>query len=163
MSTNSQSLGHRVPTLVHLCQRGEQFHWHYILLGSHQYSLAVASAHVDCACRIESGNSGCINWNLLFYQAISSLGDDLRFELLEPVLTGCSPETLSRLESTSPVRVGLYGAFLIMFAHHLFFVTWQHIANSTAGDPFICLERSLRALSLLWQDYGKTRVSSAIR
>jgi elongin-A len=37
--------------------------------------------------------------------AISSLGNDLRFELIKPVLTGCSPETLSRLENTSPVRV----------------------------------------------------------
>lgn len=39
--------------------------------------------------------------------AISSLGDDLRFELIKPVLAGCSPETLSRLENTSPVRQSL--------------------------------------------------------
>ena len=37
------------------------------------------------------------------YLAISSLGDDLRFELIKPVLADCSPETLSRLEKTSPV------------------------------------------------------------
>jgi len=58
------------------------------LLSLVQYCQRVASAHVD---------------------SISSLGNDLRFELIKPVLAGCSPETLSRLEKTSP-----------------------HIANSTA-------------------------------
>lgn len=36
--------------------------------------------------------------------AIISLGDGFRFDLIKPVLSGCSAETLSRLESNSLVR-----------------------------------------------------------
>ncbi|KIM79680.1 hypothetical protein PILCRDRAFT_552435 [Piloderma croceum F 1598] len=83
MFNDLQLPGHRLPTLVQYCQR-------------------VASAHVECTCCSES--------KLFFTSveiepydiAISSLGDNLRFELIKPVLTGCSPETLSRLENTSP-------------------------------------------------------------
>jgi len=46
-----------------------------------QYCQRVASAHVD---------------------SISSLGDGLRFELLKPIIEGCSVDTLLRLEKASP-------------------------------------------------------------
>ncbi|KDQ60901.1 hypothetical protein JAAARDRAFT_191036 [Jaapia argillacea MUCL 33604] len=46
-----------------------------------QYCQRVATAHAD---------------------ALSSVGDEIRYELIKPVLTFCSPETLLRLETASP-------------------------------------------------------------
>jgi len=59
----------------------------------------VAATHVDCVFQhlhsvIASSHD---------HIAISSLGDDLTYKLVKPVLERCSPDQLLRLEHTSPV------------------------------------------------------------
>ncbi len=38
-----------------------------------------------------------------FYSAISSLGEDLRFEIVKPILEQCDAATLCRIEDVNPV------------------------------------------------------------
>jgi elongin-A len=96
MTTDLETSNRRIPTLVTLCQRGEDDRLHRKTDRLHP--LTVASTHVDCMCRrsrIIPGSNSCI--------AITGLGDDLTYPLVKPILERCSAEQLLRLEHASPV------------------------------------------------------------
>lgn len=59
--------------------------------------LPVLSAHAD-------GMSCLLSFSSIsFPTAITGLGDDVRYDVIEPVLECCSADTLLRLEQSSPV------------------------------------------------------------
>jgi hypothetical protein len=62
------------------------------------HSLTVASTHVDCMFKHLHITADSNN-----YIAITSLGDDLTFQLVKPILERCSAEQLLLLEHASPV------------------------------------------------------------
>ncbi|KAI6166919.1 RNA polymerase II transcription factor SIII subunit A-domain-containing protein [Pisolithus thermaeus] len=78
MFPESEGQPRRIPTLGTYCQR-------------------VLSSHADGADTVK-----LLPLSYPFWPALSCLGDDIRYDLIKPVLECCSAETLLRLEHSSP-------------------------------------------------------------
>ena len=89
----------KIPTLVQYCQRGMlfQFQISSSQLIRHLQWLQVMST----VCPIFVALKPVYNDFLLI--EIESLGEDVRYDLVRPVLEHCSADTLLRLENSTPV------------------------------------------------------------
>lgn len=107
MPIDAQSSGSRLPTLVQYCQRGQSLC--FLLMDSARLSHGSTLQWPQLMSSVSlTDSTASRRLHLTWYSvAISNIGDGLRFELLRPVLFGCTPETLLRLETASPVRLKL--------------------------------------------------------
>lgn len=79
-----------------------------------------------------------------------------------PILQGCSPDTLSRLEQETPVR----SIFLSSHAYSHFSLCDQVIQGQTSGMEAFSLWRELHLVSLvltdLWRDHCKRSFPASV-
>lgn len=118
----------RVPTLVQYCQR-------------------VAAVHVDGSSFPHS--SDLVQQHI---PAISSLGDELRYELVRPILQRCTVDQLLRLEQASPVSTTLIGRPPYLLFRHTVFEE-----RHTRYVPLTIFKRLLCPKLILW-GHGSTPV-----
>lgn len=103
----------RVPTLVQYCQR-------------------VAAVHVDgpsLRISLPSRTDRDI-------PAISSLGEDFRYDLVKPILERCNVDQLLRLEQASPVRIT---RSQVEYTIERWFLSTQYLQKDTPGMPSLYL------------------------
>lgn len=96
MASESDTAHRRVPSLVSHCQRGEQ-------LASIAPESLTALPHSPLSSCRRYVLSSLIVLGLNTPTAITCLGDDVRYDVIKPVLECCSADTLLRLEQFSPV------------------------------------------------------------
>lgn len=96
MASESDPALRRVPSLVSYCQRGEQ------PLSRSRPAPVLTPSSPFSSCRWYVLSS-LLLLDLISPAAITCLGDDVRYDVVKPVLECCSADTLLRLEQSSPV------------------------------------------------------------
>ena len=137
MASDTDPTLRRVPSLVSYCQRGEHRFAHSP--PRHTPHSSQSSQPMQTVCPSLSPPP------LLFIipAAIACLGDDVRYDVVKPVLECCSADTLLRLEQSSPVSPS-------PIHHNLLSSSIQYLEQDTSGmsamrlpSPLTLYHRSL--------------------
>jgi hypothetical protein len=101
MSSEIDSPCRRIPSLVYYCRRGQPNQLTSRLPSLCSYQPAQWRLPMLVVSASLMGESHRLN--LLFLIGIVSLGDNVSYELVRPILESCSADNLRRLEDATPV------------------------------------------------------------